>query len=213
MTDRDVYEARFSDDDALRKEALWRELVKWLSTYIQGPVLDVACDRGHFIRNVTADERWASDIRDVSAHLDGVQFVQASGLKLGHVLPAEHFRTVFMSNYLEHLRTGDEVVDQLKVAHGLLRPDGRLIVLQPNIRYAGAAYWDFIDHHVALTERSLAEAADLAGFTTERLIPRFLPYTTKSGLPQSAALVRLYLRIPLAWRFLGAQILYIGRPS
>ena len=30
------------------------------------PVLDVACDRGHFIRWISATERWATDIRDVS---------------------------------------------------------------------------------------------------------------------------------------------------
>src|SRR5207247_9004253 len=43
-----------------------------------------------------------------------------------------------------------------------------------------SAYWDFIDHHVALTERSLTEAASAAGFDVEHLVPRFLPYTTKS---------------------------------
>ena len=58
-------------------------------------------------------------------------------------------------------------------------------MLQPNIRLTGAAYWDFIDHKVALTERSLVEAAELCGFETERLIKRFLPYTTKSRLPQA----------------------------
>ena len=95
----------------------------------------------------------------------------------------------------------------------MLKPDGRLIVLQPNIRYVGAAYWDFIDHRVALTERSLVEAAQAAGFEVETLIPRFLPYTTKSRLPQSPWLVRAYLRVPLAWRLMGKQTLLVARPA
>ena len=66
---------------------------------------------------------------------------------------------------------------------------------------------------VALTERSLVEAGDLAGFETERLITRFLPYTTKSRLPEWSALVRAYLAFPPAWRVFGKQTLYVGRRS
>ena len=206
----DLYAARFSDADARAKDELWREVCRFLQPMIDGPVLDIACDRGYFIRNIVADERWATDLRDASADLRGIRFVQGSGLDLASLVPAGHFGTVFMSNYLEHLRSRDDVIEQLRVAHALLRPGGRVIVLQPNIRFTGAAYWDFIDHHTALTERSLVEAAEAAGFRTERLIVRFLPYTTKSRLPQSARLVRWYLRFPLAWRLLGGQTLYVG---
>src|SRR5215211_8660610 len=129
MTHGDVYEGRFSDADAQRKDELWRELVTWLSPYLEGPILDIACDRGYFIRNVVAEERWATDVRDVAAHLDGIHFVLASGLDLRSVLPNAHFRTVFMSNYLEHLRSSNEVIEQLRVAHDLIEPGGRLIVL------------------------------------------------------------------------------------
>jgi SAM-dependent methyltransferase len=176
------------------------------------PVLDIACDRGYFIGNVEASEKWATDVRDLSAVLPkDVHFVRASGLDLTGVLPEGHFGTVFMSNYLEHLASGSQVVEQLKVAWRLLRPNGRVVVLQPNIRFARAAYWDFIDHNVALTECSLAEGAEVAGFETERVIVRFLPYSTKTWLPQRPFLVRSYLRIPLAWRIFGAQTLYVGR--
>ena len=83
-------------------------------------------------------------------------------------------------------------------------------MLQPNIRYVGQRYWDFIDHHVALTDRSLVEAAELASLQTVKLIPRFLPYSTKGRLPTNPLLVRAYLRFPPAWRLLGKQTLYIG---
>ena len=119
---------------------------------------------------------------------------------------------VFVSNFFEHLERA-EILATLREAQRILRKGGRLIVLQPNIRYVGAAYWDFIDHHVALTERSLTEAASAAGFDVEHLVPRFLPYTTKSRVPQSSWLVRAYLRVPLAWRVLGKQTLLIARPA
>ena len=88
---------------------------------------------------------------------------------------------------------------------------GRVIVLQPNIKLVGAAYWDFIDHHVALTETSLVEAATFAGFTTEDVIQRFLPYSVKGKLPAHPTLVRAYLAFRPAWWFLGKQTLYVGR--
>lgn len=209
-----VYDRRFSAKEEAGKEAMWQELVRYLQRFVpeDGAVLDIACDRGEFIRNVRARERWATDLRDVSGRLPaGVSFVQADGLELAGRLPAQHFDTVFMSNYLEHLPNGEAVVEQLRVARTLLRPGGRVVVLQPNIRLVGTRYWDFIDHRTALTERSLVEAAELCGLETERLVVRFLPYTTKSRLPQSAALVRLYLRVRPAWLLLGRQTLYVGR--
>ncbi len=212
-----VYARRFSDVEAAQKGRLWREVTRYLQRHVVpgAPVLDVACDRGDFIRNVRARERWASDLRDVSAHLPrDVRFVQADGLALGELLPRAYFGTVFMSNYLEHLRSSDDVVEQLRVSAQLLRPRGRIIVLQPNIRLVGAAYWDFIDHSVPLTEKSLVEAAEIAGFTTTHLTTRFLPYTTKSRLPAHPLLVRTYLRFPPAWLLLGKQTLYVGeRPG
>lgn len=42
------------------------------------------------------------------------------------------------------------------------------------------------------------------------MIPRFLPYTTKSRLPQAPWLIRLYLRVPLAWWLLGKQALVVA---
>jgi hypothetical protein len=116
-----------------------------------------------------------------------------------------------MSNYLEHLMSGGQVVEQLEVAAKLLRSGGRVIILQPNIRLTGAAYWDFIDHKVALTEKSLVEAAEVAGLQTERVVVRFLPYTTKSSLPVHPWLVKLYLHIRPARWLLAGQTLYVGR--
>ena len=80
----------------------------------------------------------------------------------------------------------------------MLRPGGRLLILQPNIRYAYREYWDFLDHHVALSHVSMVEALALTGFTPTEVRPRFLPFTTKSALPQWPILIRIYLRFPPA---------------
>lgn len=211
-----VYASRFREAEQAGKDRLWPPIVAHLQRYfVDGPVLDIACDRGYFIRNVRAAERWATDLRDVRDELPSdVTFIQADGLGLADALPAGHFGVAFMSNYLEHLPSRDAVIEQLRVARDLLRPGGRVIVMQPNIRLIGGGYWDFIDHKVPLTERSLEEAASTAGLRTHALITRFLPYTTKSRLPQHPVLVRAYLAFPPAWWLLGKQTLYVGeRPA
>ena len=211
----ELYDARFDEREVSAKNAVWREIVRYLQRYIDpsAPILDVACDRGHFIHWATGYERWACDIRDMQSVLPAdVRFVQSSGLELASVVPNGYFGTVFMSNYLEHLESSDAVIDQLRVARQLLRPAGRVIVLQPNIRLVGPRYWDFIDHRVALTERSLLEAAELANLRTIDLITRFLPYSTKGRLPAHPWLVRGYLAVRPAWWILGRQTLYVGGP-
>src|SRR5690606_20335624 len=93
----------------------------------------------------------------------------------------------------------------------ILKPGGRLIAMGPNIRYVPGAYWDFIDHHLPLTERSLAEAMLLAGLQPVMSIPRFLPYSTRSRLPKGEFFVRAYLMVPLLWRVFGKQFLIVAR--
>jgi ubiquinone/menaquinone biosynthesis C-methylase UbiE len=208
-----VYQHRFTETDVEGRNEIWRELAKYLQRYVRDDavVMDLACDRGHFIRHISAREKWASDVRDMSVHLPpDIRFVQAEGVALAAHVPAGHFDAVFMSNYLEHLDSSEHVVEQFRTLRCVLKAGGRVIVLQPNISLVGGAYWDFIDHHVALTDKSLTEAAELAGFRTRTVIRRFLPYTTKSRLPQHPRLVRAYLSFRPAWLLLGKQTLYVG---
>ena len=210
-----LYESRFNEREAIAKIEVWREIVEYLSRWIDPtqPVLDVACDRGYFLRWVVAPRRIATDIREMRDDLPAdVEFVRASALDLEAAFEGMTFGTIFMSNYLEHLDSSDIVVEQLRIAAKLLAPGGNLVILQPNIRLVGQRYWDFIDHHVPLTERSLVEATELANLRTVELIPRFLPYSTKGRLPLSPLFVRAYLRFPPAWWLMGKQTLYVGTP-
>ena len=80
----------------------------------------------------------------------------------------------------------------------------------PNIRYLPGSYWDFFDHHVILTERSLDEALSVTGFTVESAIARFLPYTMVGGPKYPLLLLRLYLNLPFLWWIKGRQFLVIA---
>jgi hypothetical protein len=56
----------------------------------------------------------------------------------------------------------------------------------------------------------MAEALEMSGFTPTEVRPQFLPYTTKSALPQWPILVRLYLRCPPLHRLLGKQMFIVA---
>jgi hypothetical protein len=54
---------------------------------------------------------------------------------------------------------------------------------------------------------------ELHEFTIDKSIPRFLPYNMVRIRKRPLILVRLYLRLPIIWRFFGAQFLVIARKS
>jgi 2-polyprenyl-3-methyl-5-hydroxy-6-metoxy-1,4-benzoquinol methylase len=211
-----LYGQRFDADQYRRKRAIWRELGRHLQRYLpaDAAVLDLASDGGHFLAGITAATKVAVDIRDTSAAMPpDVHFIQSDSLRLREAMPVGSFDVVFVSNFLEHLPSRQAVVDQMRVAFDLLRLGGRVVVIQPNVRLTGGAYWDFIDHTTPLTERSVTEAAEMAGFRTHTVVTRFLPYTTKGRMPKHAWLVRLYLRCRPAWLLMGKQSLYVGEKA
>jgi len=112
---------------------------------------------------------------------------------------------------LNHI-TRDVILSTLIEARRVLKPTGRLLVLQPNVRFCERDYWQFFDHITPVDDRALAEAFAATGFDVEKCIPRFLPYSTKSRLPSWPSLVRLYLKMPLAWRVLGSSGVHGGNP-
>ena len=120
-----------------------------------------------------------------------------------------------MSNYLEHLESSDAVIEQLRVARRAAAPAAGSSSCSRTSASSAHAYWDFIDHRVALTERSLLEAAETRRAAHgRRSITRFLPYSTKGRLPSDPGLVRAYLAFRPAWRLLGRQTLFVGeRPA
>jgi ubiquinone/menaquinone biosynthesis C-methylase UbiE len=210
-----LYRNRFRPDELPRRMAVWKALCSGFFQPLIGPdriVLDLACGYGEFINNISAQKKYAVDLNpDARGHLGkDVEFCLGRADAVAAV-PDGAVDVVFASNFLEHLRTKDECDAVLAEILRMLSPGGRFIVMGPNIRYLAAEYWDFYDHYLPLSHLSLAEGLAQAGFDVEQVIARFLPYTTRSALPQHPALVALYLKVPLVWRALGKQFLLVGR--
>ena len=211
-----LYRHRFSESELPGKNAIWKVLCRhFFQRYIDSSrdtVLDLACGYGEFINNIGAGRKLAIDLNPDSpaALAPDIEFHAVRANELTPIASAS-VDVVFTSNFFEHLPTKTVLSEVLAEVNRVLKPGGSLIAMGPNIRYLPGEYWDFIDHHLPLSERSLAEALSLNGFQTTKLVDRFLPYTTQSRLPQSPWLVRAYLMLPFAWRFLGKQFLVVAR--
>lgn len=210
-----LYSKRFSGEEASR-DAVWRVLCnnyfqRWVSS--TDTVVEVAAGYCYFINNITAAHKIAVDLNpDVERLADpSVETFVGSAAEMTGVASASA-DVVFVSNFFEHLPR-HVILEVLRETRRVLKPTGRLLILQPNIRFCAKDYWQFFDHVTALDDRSLAEALGLTGFDVELNVPRFIPFTMKSRLPSGTAFVRLYLKVPIAWRILGSQTFMIGRPT
>lgn len=208
-----LYEYRFRNVDQESRVAVWREISPRVHAIMGRPqkVLDPAAGRGEFIGAVPAAETWAVDaVRYEHASHKPDTTVLVSPIMEAE-LPDEHFDGVFVSNFLEHLDNQDAIAEFLEKMRTAMERGGRIAIMGPNYRYCSREYWDYADHHVALTHIAIGEHLYAAGFEVDRTIPQYLPYSFSGRLPTAPALVRLYLRMPLAWRVLGKQFLVIGR--
>jgi ubiquinone/menaquinone biosynthesis C-methylase UbiE len=220
MTQRgltELYRHRFSKGERKRKDRIWAVLCSaYFQRYI-GPndtVLDIACGQGEFIRHIRCARKIAVDLNDEvkSALTPDIEYHCAPAHALTEV--ASHSVDVcFISNFFEHLPNKEAMDDVLVEVRRVLKRGGLFINMQPNIRYEPGRYWDFYDHVLPLSHLSAAEALAKHGYLVEQLIPRFLPFTTKSALPQQPLLVRAYLAMPWLWRFMGGQFLVVARTS
>ena len=204
-----LYVQRFDAEERQRKDRLWSVLCEHFFQRYIGPedtVLDVGAGFCEFINHIRCRRKLALDLgEDTHRHAaQGVLVLTARASAMPQLSDGS-VDVVFASNFFEHLPDKEELVATLREIRRVLRPGGRLLILQPNIRYLDGRYWDFLDHQLPLTDRSLVEALTLVGLTPTEVRPRFLPFTTKSPLPQWPWLVRLYLRLRPAHWLLGKQ--------
>jgi len=211
-----MYQRRFGKEQAARN-AVWQVLARTVfQPYIDpsARVLDLGCGYGQFINNIRCGEKLAMDLNPAAAdylHPD-VRFLRQD-CSLRWDLADSSLDVVFTSNFFEHLPHKEALAATVGEAARCLRKDGRLIAMGPNIRYVGGAYWDFWDHHLPLTDLSLRELLELKGFRMERIVPRFLPYTMVGKRPAPLVALKLYLRIPIAWKIFGQQFLLVATAS
>jgi len=82
-------------------------------------------------------------------------------------------------------------------AHRVLRPGGRIALIQPNYLRCPTHYWDDPTHKTAFHHQNLPELLTRNGFRVLRMEPGLLPFSMKSRLPKIPLLVRWYLRSPI----------------
>ena len=149
---------------------------------------------------------WPDMHRHAAAGVETVRLDVARGLRsLGEAV----FDVALASNVIEHFEpdAASAVIADLAT---VLRPGGRLLVVQPNFRYAFRRYFDDYTHRSVFTDVSLPNLLRAHGFTIEKVDPRFLPYSMQGGRwPVRPWLIRAWLRSP--FRPGAGQMLVIAR--
>lgn len=210
-----LYDFRFRGVDQGARQRVWDEIAAFVYERMGRPdrVLDPAAGRCEFMNAIPARQRTVVDAVDHAEHRDpGIEVIIADALEAE--LPPASFDGIFVSNFLEHLATQEDVARFLARMREAAAPGGVMAVLGPNFKYCAKEYFDCADHTLALTHVSVEEHLYAAGFAIREVHPRFLPFSFRGLLPPSPALTRTYLRTPLAWRLLGKQFLVLAeRPA
>ena len=209
-----IYANRFASTSDYRRR-VWQVLVpSFFQQFVPeaGAVLDLGCGYGEFINTVRAKRKIAMDLNpDSKGRLNSdVQFLQQDCSQTWS-LPPDELDIVFTSNFFEHLPGKDTLGRTLDQAFRCLKPGGRLVAMGPNYKCVTGRYWDFWDHHLPLTEMSLAEGLTIRGFEIERCEARFLPYTIVGGPEYPLWMLAVYLKFKLFWRLKGEQFLVVAR--
>ncbi|HET6921729.1 MAG TPA: class I SAM-dependent methyltransferase [Anaeromyxobacteraceae bacterium] len=211
-----LYANRFDARDEAFKARVWAILWRRVFSRWIGPrdvLLDVGGGYCELANAARARRRIVVDLNPLAPRhaAPGVEVHLASAEAMGFLGDGE-VDVVFSSNFFEHLPDKGSLTRVLGEMRRVLRPGGRLLAVGPNVRLMPGSYWDWYDHHLPLSERSLAEALLMCGFALERVDPRFLPATTRSRLPRWPWLVEAWLALrPLSSLLTGRQFLLVAR--
>lgn len=209
-----TYRNRFDDLLNHQRGGAWRILCNKVFQHYVDPedtVLDVGAGYCEFINNIKCKRKIAVDFNpDTKKYAaNDVEVIQGKIGSLSNKLNGQ-IDVVFMSNFLEHLDSKEEVLSTIEKAGKLLKKEGILIIMQPNIDLVKENYWSFIDHKVPLNGASVIEALSISGFEIKKFTKHFLPYTSKSKLPLIPLLIKAYLSIPQILRPFAGQSLFVS---
>jgi SAM-dependent methyltransferase len=205
------HEVHFTDHPS--RAIVWRVLSRYLSAHVppDAEVLELGAGYCHWINNVKAARRVAVDVWPELPRFaaEGVQAIVLDvAQELERVGPGS-FDVVLASNLLEHFPP-DEAASIVSGVARVLRRGGRVILIQPNFRYAWRRYFDDYTHRSIFTDVSLPALLRASGLAIEDVRPRFLPYSMSGAwVPITSWLVGAYLRSP--YKPLAGQMLVIAR--
>jgi len=213
-SNKSLYEFRFPNKTEKIRHQLWGVLIRGFFQKlipVSSVLLDFGCGRGEFIGQINAKQKIGLDRENLllDRYAEKIEFFAVQN-STWNFLENDSIDVIFASNVFEYFESKHELDKVLIEMQRVLRSNGILIILTPNIRLEPRRYWDYYDHHIALSDRSIAEALIKANFRVERTITRFLPWSSESKLPYGSALLWVYLRIPILWRIMGKQSLIVG---
>lgn len=211
---QEYFNTRFQYDP--RRLVVWSAVTRYIQKkYIskKDRVMDLGAAYCDFINHVEASERHALDVfqrleefaaDDVTTHVRSCTDMSP--------IPDGHLDVIFASNLLEHL-THEELLATIAEVRRVLRPDGRLILLQPNFKYCYRTYFDDYTHLQVFTHMGIWDLLEMAGLEVEQMHAKFLPVNMKSTLrlqlPFLGFLVSAYLHSP--WKPKAGQMLVVAR--
>jgi cyclopropane fatty-acyl-phospholipid synthase-like methyltransferase len=205
------FETRLAQDP--NREKVWRHLCDHLSRYVRpdAEVLELGagwCDFSNFVkaRRVVAMDLDATVVRAAAPHVEA-EVGDCTDLSR---FDEDSFDVVFASNLLEHLDR-EQSARLLAGAARVLRPGGRLILMQPNFRLNPGRYFDDFTHVSVFTDQSLSDYLTSLGWSIEVRQARFMPLTLKSRGSGLSFLVPWYLRSPI--KPLAGQMLIVANPG
>lgn len=208
---RSYYNIRYSFDP--ERAAVWKAIVENIQYRFicdNSAILDIACGYGDFINQVASPSKTAIDLEDVKQYLDeSIEFVNSDVGCLGE-MKGQQFSTIFCSNLLEHLESseGKQLITDI---HALLKPQGRVIFLQPNFRLCSKRYFDDYTHKTIYTDESLCGLLKANKFNIIARKAGYLPFSMNGILPKSYYLTKIFLlmKSPL----IGSQMLVVAEKN
>ena len=209
-----IYEKRFSGHENYSKR-VWKILIydffsKWIKS--TDHVFDLGCGYGEFINHTKCEVRHAMDLNPkTKSLLDKEIIFHQQDCSKPWKIESNSLDLVFTSNFFEHLPNKESLDRTMGEVKKALKSGGRLIAMGPNISVLKGKYWDFWDHHVALSDQSLCELLQIHNFTIEQSESKFLPYNMVRVKERPLFMVSLYLRFPFLWKIFGKQFLIIAQ--
>ncbi|MFW5474967.1 methyltransferase domain-containing protein [Knoellia sp. CPCC 206450] len=205
------FETRLKQDASRAK--VWEHLCTYLGRFVpaDADVLELGAGWCDFSNQVKARRVVAMDL-DATVHKAAAEHVESV---VGDCTDLSRFEddsfdVVFASNLLEHLQR-DQSDSLLAHARRVLRPGGRIILMQPNFRLNPGRYFDDFTHVAIFTDQSLSDYLVAQGWSIEKVLPRFMPLTLKSRGSKLTFVVPWYLRSPI--KPLAGQMLLVANPE
>jgi ubiquinone/menaquinone biosynthesis C-methylase UbiE len=177
------------------RSSVWKAICEYLQFFIKrdGTTVDLGSGYCDFINNINCRNKIAVDVNIESSSYchPSVKFIKAKAYKVSKI-KNHSVDTIFASNLLEHLN--DKELDLLLLEFKrILKKGGKIILIQPNYKYAYKDYFDDYTHKKVFSHISIVDFFVSHNFRLIKLFPKFMPFSLKSRLPKSYLLTKIYL--------------------